>query len=242
VYSFRDPQTVKANDKKFGSWLAQAQTGWRYSDQLWDRTKGNQIVADDPRYGWVALFRREPNSAYAQIYVIVTRARVQATYTPARDLLPLRSATGAAIANLQARPLQVRIVNNQLTAVGGTGAPAVAEGAYVIIANDNLSPQNGNNSQIPKEARVGWMNGRIYRVGNRAAAGGNVWDLMPGNDFARDAGPDGQLNTGDDVIAINDADADAFVVGRTFQGASAAVPYDGPAQDVAIYTTFVQLR
>jgi len=64
---------------------------------------------------------------------------------------------------------------------------------------------------------------------------------MPGSDFAPDAGPDGQFNTPDDIMAL-DENADAFVVGKTFLGANAALQFDGPAQDIAVYTTFVQLK
>ena len=85
------------------------------------------------------------------------------------------------------------------------------------------------------------MNGRIYRVGNNVA--GNVWDLMPGNDFTPDPGVDGKLGTGDDIDQLGPAPVAAFVVGKTLADASSTPPkYVGTAQDIAIYTTFIQMK
>jgi hypothetical protein len=260
VYSFRDPQTSRPNDKRFGDWLGRQtkpSPDWKYPEQLSDRTQGSQIVANDPRFGWVGFFRREPASAYVQLYVIVTQARVRPTYQPQYDLVPPKR--GGGMINLQARPVVVGLTsdgdkggggNDKVDQVirfepGSPGFAAVAEGCYVIIANDNLAPGAGvsptpPNLATPAGARVGWMNGRIYRVGNRTAGSTTDWELMAGNDFAPDPGPDATFGTGDDVKGLTGADA--FVVGRTFVGPGEPAPFDGPAQDVAVYTTFVQLR
>lgn len=243
VYSFKDPQGIPRSST-FGNWLM-PNPGWTQPDQLWAKTKGSQILPNDPRYGWVGLFRREFGSPYAQVFIIVTQARIETAYDAARDLTPLAGRQiRPPIANLQARPVQVLIRRNPTTSVyeaifSGPAAGAVAEGAYFIIANDNLDPKAGNTNPPQPWRREGWMNGRMYRVANRV--NGNVWDLMPGSDFTPDAGPDGQFATGaksDDVNEIGPRPADAFVVGRTYVGGD---KFDGPAQDVAVYTTFIQL-
>lgn len=195
------------------------------TNDLWKNLSGDLINSNDPRYASVLMYKREFNSSTAQLFVIVTQVRTRDRYTSA-DLAVTSPST---YANLQARAVKVDIAD------GGTGTPdtitftagdfnAVAEGCYVVIANDN-----GASSAGP-----GWMNGRVYRVGSNQS--GNTWELMPGNDFQADAGPDGITGNSDDVSAISGADA--FVVGKDISTGS----YDGPAQDVAFYTTFISVR
>lgn len=107
------------------------------------------------------------------------------------------------------------------------------------------------------------MNGRIYRLGTRRTDldSGNsiVFELQPGGDFTPDPGADGALggaNSNDDITAIGNTTAvtttaspnstvkasgpaDAFIVGRNFN-ANDMPPFKGPAQDISIYTTFIQ--
>ncbi len=63
-------------------------------------------------------------------------------------------------------------------------------------------------------------NGRIYRVGNQS---GTSWELMPGYDIA-------------DATTENVNGATAYILGRT------APAYDGPAQDIAVYSTFIPVN
>jgi hypothetical protein len=244
VYSLRDPQQARPLKTQFGPWLADyTAPGWMNREQLWDRVKGSLINVNDPRYGYVLLYRRDPGSAYAQVFVVVTQSRVRRNYEPSKDLVVPPAGLWA---NLQARPVTVA----QLTSDGegpridqqitfratDPGFAALAEGCFVIISNSNLSL-----GSPPNPARQGWFNGRIYRLGNKVS---NItYELMPGYDFQKDVGPDGSSglrsgDTTDDVTGLTNADA--FVVGRTYVGGSE--PWDGPAQDVAVYTTFVQLR
>ena len=237
VFSLRNPQQ-SPKGKKY-RWLEQV-PGWTDPDQLWNRTKGNLIVPNDPRFGWVGFYKREYGSPYVQVFVVATQTRVRSVYEPAKDLVPMGgNGPLAPLANLQARPVTVSANSGGITFSPPAFAAAVAEGCYVIIASSNLSP-----GSPPNLARVGWMNGRIYRVGNRF--GGDTWDYMPGNEFRPDPGPDGSTgnvvpgDTADDITEL--IDADAFVVGRSLVNSGGTALFEGPAQDVAVYTTFVQLR
>jgi len=117
----------------------------------------------------------------------------------------------------------------------------------------------------------GRMNGRIFRLGSRrpdldnaAGPGGGAriaWELAPGFEFKRDPGANGRFfdatnnNTDNDDIAaignttaiagsnsatVSNKPALAFLIGRN--PTTAAGGYEGPAQDVAAYVTFVKVN
>jgi prepilin-type N-terminal cleavage/methylation domain-containing protein len=206
VYSIADPQYDGTN-KLLDSY------------NLWKSLSGDLINANDPRYASVLLYKRAANSYSAQLFVFVTQVRTRSQYSQAQDF---NVAAPATYCNLQARGVNVSIADGTPDTITFNGGDfnAVAEGCYVVIANDTGSS--------------GWMNGRVYRVGSYV--GGTTWQLMPGNDFQADAGPDGVSSTSDDVTFITNADA--FVVGRDITTGS----YEGPAQDVAFYTTYISVR
>jgi hypothetical protein len=213
----------------------------------WNAVKGNLLLQTDPRFAYVPFYRREQNSSFAQIIIVVTQCRARPTYD-ATDVTP------TANANLQPRAIKVTITNDG----GGTGVDwiafatgdadkaGVAEGTYVVIDRD---PGNG-------PAPVGSFNGRVYRVGIPAtnlttgAPEPDTWTLQPGNDFLPivDPGNDKISGTADDENWFIGADADAFIIGRelTVSGTAATAgnpdSFRGIAQDVAVYTTYVQVR
>jgi hypothetical protein len=201
----------------------------------WEAVRGNMILNTDRRRAWVPLYKRESGTSNAQVWIIAVENRARSAYEPA-DLLP-----GG---NLTPRPVNVRILDN----VNNTGidwitfapwsAPydrsneAVAEGTYVVVGDDNLA--------APNEGR---LNGRIYRVGVPASDLGlgpppaNTWELAPGNDFVPED-PDG---SGPDPVIPAPTAALAFVVGREpVPGGGGG--YQGAAQDISIYTTFITVR
>lgn len=214
VYSLRDPQQIV--------YPSMSATNVFANDNLWKSLSGDLINSSDPRYASVLLYKREYHSSTAQLYIFVTQAWTHSQYAPDPDLL-IKSP--AAYSNLQARGVNVSITNSPLNMITFNNGDynAVAEGCYVVIANDNISG-----------ASKGLMNGRVYRIGNHL--NGMNWELIPGNDFQPDSGADGVLGTGDDVTSI--INADAFVVGKDISTGS----YEGPAQDVAFYTTFISVR
>jgi type II secretory pathway pseudopilin PulG len=209
-------------------------------------------------------------SPYVQIYVISTQVRNRSLYDPATLAVDVATKTTPVPAtppvNLQARPVKVAITPKDANAAGvdlvafDTTVPNSAgadEGCYVVIARDNITTPTND---------IGRMNGRIYRVGTRRTDldSGNsiVFELQPGGDFTPDPGNDGVLggsNSTDDITAIGNTTAvttpaspnsttkasgaaDAFIVGRNLQpGSTLAAPiFEGPAQDISIYTTFIQ--
>jgi hypothetical protein len=134
--------------------------------------------------------------------------------------------------------------SSSVSAICRANVDAAAEGAYVVIANDQIaSPAN----PAPGSDDRGIMNGRIYRLGARRAELDNstslfpgltssvIYELIPGNDFTPDPGWNQTLGPvgarePDDVCAIgvdnyegttvtfNPAKprATAYVIGRGF--------------------------
>ncbi|HEV2294384.1 MAG TPA: hypothetical protein VGR35_11040 [Tepidisphaeraceae bacterium] len=213
----------------------------------WEAVCGSLILANDPRFAFVPLYRRETGSQTAQVIIIVTQARARPRYTSDDTATPGTAGEG----NLQPRPVQVNVLKN----AGGTGihwiefspvaafdaTGAVAEGTYVVIGSDPGNP--GTSPATPP----GTFNGRIYRLGLQATettganAGQlvpNTWTFLPGNEYVPHPGNDGIIGTTDDW-EIGD-DAIAYIVGR--ENAGGAGTYTGTAQDVSVYSTFITVK
>jgi type II secretory pathway pseudopilin PulG len=220
------------------------------SATLWKAAAGNLVLSEDPRKGFVFLYRRQgqwndPNtwSPYAQVYIFPVQATASAAFDVARDTrVPNQYAANnfRVSANLQAREVQVAVVND-VAALNGVdliafdmrsavvayrraNVEAAVEGAYVVIAADRVAGAN-----------AGRMNGRIFRLGARHSEFDSntalfpgidasvVYELQPGNDFAPDPGANGVMGTGhDDITSIGLAGntADAFLIGRSYTPAN----------------------
>jgi len=104
---------------------------------------------------------------------------------------------------------------------------SVAEGTVVIVSDDRAQ---------------GTYNGRIYRIGNPVGDAGttNTWELAPGTDMV-DAPKDKKVARIDPEELT---DARVFIIGRGLTDPTKAVssdnPYTGVAQDVAVYTSYLQ--
>jgi hypothetical protein len=256
VYSVRDPQigTAPALDTFYAGDNAILPPTNTEAGALWDAVKGNLILTSDPRYAYVLLYRRngvgDPltpgvGSTSAQVFIIATKVRGRSTYAPSPDVTFGAAAT---LVNLQPRPITITKISDN---VGNTGVDwitfanlgpaaatqAIAEGAYVVIADDPGIDV----------ADAGLFNGRIYRVGPKAETSPvpNTWELQPGNDYAPIAspGPNRIYGDSDDTSVDIAPNAGAWVVGREPDTETAAADdYRGTAQDIAIYTTFVPLK
>jgi hypothetical protein len=224
----------------------------------WNAVRLRQIDSNDPRFAWVALYRRDghPNpdtlaelstwSKTVQIYVIPVQVRTRTTYSNQtspddiasllRDDAYLSYPGLARMSRSNLFPRQVRVMVEELPApdnkpnhIWFTGESklrgAAAEGAYVIMQ----------------------QSGRIYRLGNRVAekddnTRGQAWELQPGNDIANPAAENFIVSPG----------LNAYLIGRESKWdvpvqSSPIAPdqnpkFEGPAQDVGIYTTFISIK
>jgi hypothetical protein len=229
-------------------------------------------------------------AASAQIVVINAQVAAQSAYTSKDSIKDPAQATPPVIYNLEPRPVGVRIqydaglglyiarfesVSNAYgfptnTAYDAARDGAPAEGAFVVISDDNIAAPAGSN---------GRLNGRIYRLGNyRTDIGTPGYELAPGYGFTPDPGADGLLYTGaatgpgsakDDIteLGLNNGaklrdapnvpagagsaltsggPAVAYILGKGFTDSSttptSTVGYAGTAQDVAAYTTFLPVQ
>mgnify|MGYP000082518661 CR=1 FL=1 len=135
---------------------------------------------------------------------------------------------------------------------------AAAEGAFVLMADDQqqatLYKPYANYSGSGYSAG-GLANGRIYRVGNRRLdLGPNTFELMPGWDMSSgpgSGGPGADLlwGTEDDnqnipIIPGRRAyNGRAYILGRAYKDPSRPQDgFEGPAQDVAVFTTHVSIK
>jgi hypothetical protein len=214
-----------------------------------------------------AQVRKVP-SPFVILYMIPVTVRNRSTYDPA-DLtgaivnLEPRLVSVAVAYKQVVGAYVLEIAPSQYDINAGTGAPSaldsVAEGAVIIISDDRITQ--------PPEDR-GLMNGRTFRVGVRrpdldstaTLAGAQVWEMAPGSEFTPDPGANGRLafrrnpptpGDSDDIIEIGNTaavsggsravgPADALLVGRNIT--ATAGQYEGPAQDVGVYVTFIRVN
>ena len=192
---------------------------------LWHAVKGNLILPEDPRNAWVPLYRRTPGGnglpeTYAQVIVIAVRARNRGVYTEA----DVTSNPPGNTPTLAAKPVKVKFNSDPSPDVPDTvtfdsDGEAVAPGTYVVIARDTGASGTNN--------ATGW----VVRVGNQVS--GNQWELIPGNDFK--------------TSPYKPTGGDGFIVGQGLRDPTQAFnqstnPYEGGTQDVAVYTSYIQLK
>ena len=224
--------------------------------------RGSLVLPSDPRVAWVPFYRRagipEPDklatwAAYAQVIMVPVHVRNASQYV---NPAGLNMAPGVIQTAKGGADITATIANG---AAGGpdviefTKHPQVAsEGAYVIIADARKGDPVGD-AVIAND-----LHGRIYRLGNPDPNDPRVpparWELMPGSDFeplyydldnnpvtryaGRTDGKERRVPQNDTSAEIYLRDIKVFVVGR---GAGPG-GIEGPAQDVAAYTTFVNVN
>ncbi len=207
--------------------------------RFWSALQGNLIVPSDPRYAWVPMYKRDVDtvtgtaSPYAQVIVIGVQNRNRTLYTAAVDATTLPPVPSPP--TLQARPVMATFTANMpaspdtiaFAADGTDYTSAVAEGTFVVVANDTSN-----------EAKyAGNANGWVYRVGNPVAPIASpqlTWELAPGNDMYGS------------IYKPVGAAVHVLVVGRGYTDPTGSPPadltYSGPSQDIAVYTTFVTVK
>jgi len=196
--------------------------------------RSNSVAAQNPRYGWVAMYRRDldaPNlaSPYVQVIIIAAQSRNRPVYSindgPAgsgimSDVLPppLTPPPVPNYATLEPRQVKVNVTTTdgvstvEFLPPGPTsGQFLAAPGAYLVIADDPTNPRS---------------NGRIYQFGNLNGAG--FYDLIPGADQLSSDPPHNNVT--------------AFILGRGYTDpANKDYSYSGPAQDIGVYVSFIRV-
>jgi hypothetical protein len=226
---------------------------------LWQMVKGNLVLPDDRRYAWVPFYRRGkqlpplppgtpippsatlPDSPYAQVIIIAVRCRNHSEYRPhegpppnAGDLFVVGGGPSAA-ATLTPIPVEVQFV---ASTTGGADigtfssasnpefVKAVGPGAFVVVRQDT-SPVH---PVYPDSRAHGW----VYRVGNNQNPDnpGNSWELAPANDLKHGGYKPTRCN--------------AWIIGQGLETPGVVPgptnPYIGGVQDVAVYSTYIQLK
>jgi len=216
-------------------------TAWKWA------CRSNSISAQNPRYGWVAMYKRDqdsPNRAapYAQVIVIAAQSRNRPQYyindAPGvlSDVRPPPPAAKTPYSALEPRQVKVDV---ERSAAGLStvrffdgGQFVAAPGAYLVIGDDKLPAPATASSPGP-----GFSNGRIYQLGNPVTDNdGNATDtfeLVPGGDMIKNG------------VATDDPPlkgAVGYLLGRGYTDPFNGVwDYSGPAQDIGVYVSFIRV-
>jgi hypothetical protein len=190
-------------------------------DLLWRRLRGSLIVTDDPRFAWTALYSREINSPYIRVYIFVLQQRYTTNFATG-DILPSLPVLAS---NLQPRLVQITVngapagsPDPDTISIDPADAAYAAEGAYLVTASNNAATP-------PGEVRTGL----ILKLGSARDTINGIYELDPAYD----------------IPAGTTWNAEAWIVGRalvpTPGNPNQLVP-QGPAMDVAVYTTFLRVN
>lgn len=194
----------------------------------WDLIRGNLILPEDPRLAWVPLWRRPNNAAgqperYAQLIVVAVQCRNHGAYN-ASDL-NWDNGKGTLVPKKVKLKFAQNFPEPDVVEVSGEHAGAVVPGAFLFPVGVPTDDPNGG-PRITKGA--GWVLkvGIPTTAGNPAVESTTKFNLEPGADLKG-------------APANNKpVDGDAYVIGRGKVGAA----YEGGVQDIAVYTTFIQLK
>jgi prepilin-type N-terminal cleavage/methylation domain-containing protein len=214
--------------------------------QPWSLIKGNQILPDNTRFGWVAMIKRDREDnfhqppGYAQVIVVPVQVRGRSGFDP-RDLVQV-GANAAAYATLMPLPIQVTLTEggndpDRCVINSGIGMGAAATGAVIVLQG----APNGAQQDTAKRD----VSGRIYRLGNPVPNVANTWELMPGNDMSIDYGADGKVGgSGDsaDKQETTSGPVDAWIVGQGRNYAAAGLNFEGGNMAIGAYTSYIPLK
>jgi hypothetical protein len=185
---------------------------------VWNAVRTSMVNSFDARYAWVPLYRRDYGDNFATVAVIVVQSRLQNQYVVGRDVYRQPSDAASTPAVLEPKSVSLSFTANvtapDRVSVSGGGADAVATGAYLVVAQDGAGTGRGN--------------GRIVRVGNQVGGAGNTWELMPGDD----------LKGG----TYAPSSGTGYVVGRAWSDPASPGVFEGPAQDIGAYVSYIRLN
>lgn len=251
-------------DDNRAAWVGMYRRGVTYTN-----ASGAPAAPGDPD----VLAKPDP---FAHIILIAVNVRNRSVYEPARDLrrypadLIIPTVTSATVsanpATLEPRIVYVKLTEGQpatgtqeadtvtfyTTAAGTvtTDVAAAAEGAYLVISDDQLT----DDASTTAVEQRGDRNGRVYRLGvRREDLGTGIWELALDGDLEyieRAAGPLDDINENIPARAVTPVNrtpppaaglpAVAFLVGRGYADPETpTLGYEGPAQDTGVYVSIV---
>ena len=253
VWSLLDPRDKYDAETATGSPPVAVKTSRRVHTPwyLWNGVAKNLVVPSDPRFAAAIMYKRDfvlqrasaaatpqPTPApFAQVIVIAVQARNKQVYTVngnSSDIIAPNNNTPPTLVPRLFQGVSITRDATRVSRIAFPGSPTntvVAENAYVVVSNDFTF----RNNDI--QHRNGHFNGRIFRIGNLASNGNaNAWEFAPGSDLT-DGDATFWTGSATGPVRIN---ADVLVVGR------AADPnnpnqFTGLAQDVSVYSSFVQI-
>lgn len=226
---------------------------------LWQSISKNLIQADDARFAWPVMYRRDiivrgstaggPGTSiaaatYAQVIVIGARCRNAQVYSPNVDI-PYppynQTYTSGKIssllpnlvigAQLSSSPAGTSYVNFSNVNPSTTPMNMVIEGAYVVISDDNVpATTTATTGPLTGQYVHGLLNGRVFRLGVQQP-GTLTWAMLPGSDMTTSD----QNTLSSMSSAYSGLQFSVLVVGSGVNGTGWA----GPAQDVSAYSTYV---
>jgi hypothetical protein len=194
---------------------------------LWRAIRGSVISTADPRYAWVAFYSWPSGSQFAKFVIITTRVRNRPSYDEYHDVV--RYSNGIVADTASSSPATLEGQSVSFTITPGTPAgtyqvsfasaePAAMPLAYLVVSSDTTNTANGF----------------VFRLGNLVPGSSSAtWQLIPGDDLS---GLTGALASG--------VTGTGYIVGRGLTDPTEPTTsgYDGPAQDVAAYTTFITMN
>jgi hypothetical protein len=184
---------------------------------LWERIRGNLIMASDPRFAFVPFYSRTRDAGgaparHAEFIVIVVQSRGQDRFIAARDVTNAPSGD----CWLRGRIITVNLVErgpdaDWVVVPNPAEAGPLTSGSFIVISDATMAA-------TPRPE----AHGRVYRLGRQVNP--TTWELAPGYDMRSNA---------EDLSG-----ARALIVGRDPR----VVPYEGPAPDVAVFRAVVPLN
>jgi hypothetical protein len=211
--------TAECADGKFRRFI---DSGVPTPGALQSAVAGSQICTTDPRYAWIPLYRRDPDSAVAQVVIVVVRAQTKETFD-ARDFAVFNGAYAPTLVPTPATAFGISVVDNTLAIDLPGGPERLGPGTLVLLNGERLA-------------------GRLVRLGHRNDDG--TWALDPGQDLSDDIAPFKEMaRQNPDMEGKYDWKIDGYVIGRGYADVTRpADGFAGTSQAVAAYSTMVMLR
>jgi len=260
-------QVWSLHDDRMVNWTPFAPTAPTLQrDVTWNAISGNLILPMDRRYAWVGMYKRDGTwnnpatsispDPFAQVILIGVQCRNRSAYvatlpTPSvGDLDRSPNVSPPAPATLEPMLMTASFEATDTstgppvmtfdTSAGDGRTGRLAPGAFVVVSDDNLI----NYSNATYHQYAGQFNGHIYRLGNFRA------DMSTSNQVSYEFAPgyDSFPDPGVSTTVTELKNAQVFVVGRGYtdptnpKGGSSQFQFDGAAQDVAVYVTYIRVN